>query len=120
MLRLTVSKPKKRKFPPRPKASYQLEEVRQKIQNGNVRIAGNAYAGAFRDFGWGKQDIFDVYMRLKNHHFYKTESSKLSRLTMIDFYKIRYMGEDVYTHFYINDYSGELVINSFKQDRGEL
>jgi hypothetical protein len=118
MLRLTMSKPKKRT--PRPKAFYQLEEVRQKIQNGKVDIRENARRCARNDFEWETQDILEALLSLKQHHFQKSDKSLLSPLITIDSYKIHHRGEDVYTHFYINYYSGKLVINSFKQDRGEL
>lgn len=121
MLRLIMSKQNKRKIPPHPKSYYPLEEVKQKIQDGDVVIRENAQKNALKDFGWGKQDIYKMYMMLGKHHFYKSETSKLSPLIVIDHYKAHLSGEDIYTHFYIDDYSNKLVINSFKQDtKGRL
>ncbi len=83
-------------------------------------IQENALTSALKDFGWGANEILKTFEFLKDHHFYKTEPSKLSALLIIDYYKLRFNGEDIYTHFYITNDNKMLIINSFKKDtRGE-
>lgn len=103
-------------MPPRLKAFYPLEDVKQMIQSGNFLIRENAQRCALIDFGWGKQDILDTILSLKQHHFQKSDKSELSPLITIDSYKARLKGEDIYTHFYVDEHSKTLIINSFKQD----
>jgi Motility quorum-sensing regulator, toxin of MqsA len=120
MLFLRMTKAKKRKFPPRPKGFYPLTEVKDKIRNGCVLINQNALTNASKDFGWGVDEILETFDYLKDHHFYKKEPSKLSALLIIDYYKVRVKGEDVYIHFYITNDNKTLIINSFKKDtKGE-
>ena len=57
--------------------------------------------------------IINVYRKLQPKHFYKTDSLKVKPGLFIDVYKAHLFGEDVYTHFYIDDTMHELVINSF-------
>ena len=90
------------------------------VLSGKAVIHDNAKRCAKDDFGWGTKDILDTLLFLKQHHFQKSNKSELSPLITVDSYKVRFNGEDLYTHFYINEFSGELVINSFKQDTGEL
>ena len=94
---------------------YTLTEVRQKIDNGQVLINSNAQRDAFQLFGWGLSDIKDVYRKLQPKHFHKTDASKAKARVYLDFYKATINREKIYTHFYINDETGFLVINSFKQ-----
>jgi hypothetical protein len=112
-----VSKAKgKRKRPSsRQKSFYKLSEVRQKIAAGEVLINSNAKRCAFQDFGWGVEGILNVYRNLRPKHFYKTESYKGRPTVAVDYYKANLYGEDIYTHFYIDDDEGKLVINSFKE-----
>jgi len=98
-----------------PGSYYSLTEVVQKINNGQVLIKPNAARDAFQLFGWGLSDIKDVYRKLQPRHFYKTDPSKAKAGVPLDFYKATINGERIYTHFYINDKSNLLVINSFKE-----
>jgi N-acetyl-gamma-glutamylphosphate reductase len=42
--------------------------------------------------------------------------AKFDPLVVVDYYKAyRLKGEEIYTHFYINDTTGRLVVNSFKE-----
>ncbi len=70
---------------------------------------------AFADFGWGIQDVKNAYLQLRMSHYYKTDSSKVKPGVALDFYKACIEGEYIYTHFYIDDLTKTLVINSFKQ-----
>jgi hypothetical protein len=112
-----VSKAKgKRKRPSSRRGSfYQLSEVRQKIAAGDVLIRPNAVRCAFQGFGWETKDILKAYCKLQPKHFYKTESYRGRPTVAVDYYKANLYGEDIYTHFYIDDTAGKLVINSFKE-----
>ena len=94
---------------------YKLSEVIQKINNGQVLINKNAEDDAYQQFGWESPDILNAYMKLKPRHFHKTDVSKYKTGVALDFYKATINGENIYTHFYINDKSKFLVINSFHE-----
>ena len=97
------------------KSHYQLSEVIQKINNGQVLINYNAERDAYQQFGWGLPDIKDAYRKLRPKHFHKTDVSQYKAGVALDFYKATINGEKIYTHFYINDKSKFLVINSFHE-----
>ena len=91
---------------------YSLANVVHKINNGQVLIRPNAIRDAFQLFGWTFSDIKAAYRKLQPRHFHKTDVSKVKPGVYLDFYKATINGEDIYTHFYIDDQS-KLVINSF-------
>ncbi len=97
------------------KSHYQLSEVVQKINNGQVLIRSNAERDAYQQFGWGLSNIKDAYRKLQPKHFHKTDVSKFKTGVALDIYKATINGENIYTHFYINDKSKFLVINSFHE-----
>jgi len=111
-MRRSKRKPIRRSYT---KSYYQLSEVIKKINNGQVLIKPNATIDAYQQFGWGISDIKDAYRRLQPKQFHKTDVSKYIPRVAIDFYKATINGEKIYTHFYINDKSGLLVINSFHE-----
>ncbi len=94
---------------------YTLSSVIQKIDDGQFLIRSNATRFAFQDFGWGISDIKGAYKKLQPKHFYKTASSVAKPGTMIDYYKGSINGEEIYTHFYIDNATDMLIINSFKR-----
>ena len=95
---------------------YDLKEVKDLIRKGKVRVQGNAKAGAKEAFGWTISEILDALLDLEPRHFYKSDVWKIDRSVVLDFYKARDLKEvSVYTHFYINDETGFLVISSFKE-----
>ena len=97
------------------KSHYQLSAVVQKINNGQLLIKPNAKKDAYQKFGWGLSDIKDAYRKLQPKHFHKTDASKSKAGVALDIYKATINGENIYTHFYINDKSKFLVINSFHE-----
>lgn len=97
------------------KSYYRLSEVVQKINNGQVLITKNASHEAYQIFGWGFSDIKNAYKKLRPKHFYKTDVSHNDTSLCLDFYKATIYREEIYTHFYIDDFSGFLVINSFHE-----
>ena len=100
----------------KPESFYSLSEVRELIGQGKVWLKPNVLDDAQLDFGWGKSDILDALNKLKVGHFYKSDTSLKKRGVQLDFYKARGLkGEDVYTHFYIDDKAGLLVVDSFKR-----
>jgi hypothetical protein len=100
--------------------SYKLADVKNKIAANRVLINLNARQSAFNDFGWHWEDIIDVYSKLRPQHFYKTEQSLFKFPLWIDVYKAHLRGEDIYTHFYIDDENETLIINSFHRDQKGL
>lgn len=100
----------------RPQPYYDLEEVRELARSGKVVIRKNAKDGARAAFGWKWADILSALSALERRHFYKTEVSVTDRRVVLDFYKGRGLkGENVYTHFYVDDETDRLVVNSFKE-----
>ena len=107
---------KKRHSSERPRPFYDLGEVRQLIHDEKVFLRGNAQDEAREAFGWDSLDILSALTRLQLKHFYKSDVSRFDSLVVIDYYKAHGLkGENVYTHFYIDDETGYLVINSFKE-----
>lgn len=98
-----------------PTGYYKLSEVVLKINSGQFLINSNAIRHAFQDFGWETSDIKHIYKKLQPKHFYKSAVSRSKPGLVIDVYKAHLNGEDVYTHFYIDDTSNKLIINSFKR-----
>jgi hypothetical protein len=90
---------------------YELSEVKEKIKNKQYYINSNAVKGAFQGFGWGIDDILRVYKNLKKSHYYKSANSQNKPMIVIDVYKASISGENIYTHFYIEN--DNLIINSF-------
>lgn len=71
---------------------------------------------ADKAFGWGISDILDAFMKLQLKHFYKTGPSDFEPHFPIDFYKARGLkGENVYIHFYVDDQTNLLMVDSFKE-----
>ncbi len=99
-----------------PKSYYELSEVKAKIAAGNVLVRPDVVRDALVDFGWGIDDILDVYRKLRPGHFLIADNSRTKFFIVIDSYKARINGEEIYTHFYIDD-DGRLVINSFHRPR---
>jgi hypothetical protein len=99
----------------RQKSFYQLSEIRHKIAAGEFLINSNAIKYAFQDFEWGKEDILNVYRKLQPKHFHKTAGYEGRPTVAVDYYKANLYGEDIYTHFYIDDTERKLVISSFKK-----
>lgn len=115
LFEVSQAKGKRKRQSSRQKSFYQLSEIRQKIAAGDVLIRGNALRCAFRDFEWGETDILNVYRKLQPKHFHKTASYEGRPTVAVDYYKANLYGEDIYTHFYIDDTEGKLVISSFKK-----
>lgn len=94
-----------------------MSEVRQKIDSGDVLIEDNASRSAYHDFAWKGIDIEKAYKLIKRKDFVKTGTmGTLPGNIAFDVYQAHIKGEDIYTHFYINDYTKKLVISSFKKD----
>lgn len=112
---MTGKKKKGRRFT-RPEPFYTPDEVKQKIQEGKVLLRGNALDGARDAFGWDASDVLSALSELKLKHFHGKDNSKFKPLIVVDSYRAYGLkGENVYTHFYIDDETGYLVINSFKE-----
>jgi hypothetical protein len=107
---------KKRRSSERPQPFYDLSEVKQKIEIGKVKLRGNALEGAREAFGWDPSDILSALAGLRLKDFQNSDNLKSNSVVVVDRYRAYGLkGENVYTHFYIDDETGYLVINSFKE-----
>ena len=108
---------RKRTRATRPGSFYELSEVIRKIDSGKFTIRSNAAQVALDDFGWGTDEIIKALRLLKEKHFCRSITSTRNPSWVYDVYKGRLLGENVYTHFYIDDdIEGRLIVNSFKED----
>jgi|AntAceMinimDraft_8_1070364.scaffolds.fasta_scaffold20920_4 hypothetical protein len=109
------SKKRKETAPPK-QPFYGLTEIKCLIEEGSVFVQGNALKYAREDFEWGISDILAALASLRLKDFHKSDVLSSNKLIVVDYYKAWGLkGENVYTHLYINDISGELIINSFKE-----
>ena len=108
---------KKKPVHPYPEHRYPLDEIKRLVKEGKVLIRPNALDGARNAFGWGIEDILDVIRKLERKHFQKSDASIHNRFREFEFYKAKIKGENVYIHLYIDDDTGSLIINSFKENR---
>lgn len=98
------------------KPFYSLGRVKKLVKTGKVLIRGNALDGARDSFGWEVSDVLDALKNLQHKHFYKREDSHFTPKIPFDFYKAHSLkGENVYTHFYIDNEREILIVNSFKK-----
>jgi len=96
---------------------YTLEEISERITDGDVIFTRDARDGAAHAFGWDTDDMLEALSKLESKHFFKTENAYWDKSIAFDYYKARnLMGENVYIHFFIDDKSSKpkLVVNSFK------
>lgn len=79
-----------------------------------------------KDFEWGKDEIVACLLKLNDryfdddpqrNHFYKAERNLRVSKRAMDFYKAKQIMEEnnVYTHLYINEDTGKVIISSFKE-----
>lgn len=93
---------------------YPLATIRQLIKQDDVLIGHRALEDARNCFGWGVSDILGAISRLQPEHFWKSERSRKNPDYVIDVYRAENLnGEDVYTHFYIDEDVNRLIIDSF-------
>lgn len=104
---------------------YPLREVKALLRVNHFQINTNAIQSARDDFEWGPDEIVKCLLRLNdrdyandmaNNHFHKTVPHRTIPYTNMDYYKMRNApdGFKVYTHFYIRNFDGKLIITSFK------
>lgn len=109
----------------KPKPHYPLADIKRRIKAGDIKIRRNAAQTAWNDFRWRAEDIKKCLLKLNDryhnddpekNHFYKTEPYRGFPNTMMDYYKAKNVmySENVYTHFYIDPESIEVIVNSFK------
>ncbi len=111
-----VKKKKKGPAYARTKPFYSLGRVKKLVKIGKVLIRGNARDGARDSFEWEVSDILDALNKLQIKHFHKREESNFTPKIPFDFYKAHDLkGEDVYTHFYIDNDIDMLIVDSFKK-----
>jgi hypothetical protein len=102
-----------------PKPYYPLKEVKALVKDGKWRVNGNARESAREDFGWGVLEIQSAILALRPCDFDISDWSKHKPGVMVDAYKAANLkGEAVYTHFYIDEETVFVIINSFKRLTG--
>jgi hypothetical protein len=96
---------------------YPLAEVKNCLANCQYRINPDCLNDAQNDFGWNEAEVVAALLKLEESMFYGSDTLKHKPETVIDKYRCPKLhgGENVYTHFYINDNIVMLIINSFKQ-----
>lgn len=95
---------------------YSLARVKGLVKAGNYVIREEAKDIARKAFGWDESDMRDALMKLQASHFYKPGLSNFEPRFPIDFYKARGLkGENVYIHFYIDDETNLLMVDSLKE-----
>jgi len=110
-----MAKTRKRRAVPKP--HYALTDVLQKIDAGQFLIRKNAEDCALADFGWNRRKIIEAIKLLNEQHFCMSITSTRNAWWVFDVYKARLLGENAYIHLYIDDTTGMLIINSFKEDK---
>ena len=87
------------------------------VRDEKVDITGDALNDAKDFFGWKTADILDAFKKLQlKKHFRKRMKKYSDSNITYDVYKAYGLkGENVYTHFYIDDETGRLIIDSFKE-----
>ena len=111
-----VKKKKKGHAYARTKPFYSLGKVKKLVETGRVLIRGKVLNDARNDFGWETSDILDALKKLQHKHFYKPGESNFTPKIPFDFYKARNLkGENIYTHFYIDNDINMLIVDSFKE-----
>jgi hypothetical protein len=105
---------------------YPLKSVKQLLTANHFEISDPALSDAHYHFHWGPSEIIACLMSLNDrdyvknmakNHYYKTEPHRKIPNTKMDYYKMQNApgGFEVYTHFYIRDFDGKLMITSFKE-----
>ena len=96
---------------------HSLGKVKSLVKAGRIRIREQALETARRDFAWDMSDILAALKKFQPKHYHKTDPAYSSETKIpIDFYKASgLMGEDVYSHLYIDTEENLLIVDSFKR-----
>lgn len=106
--------------------AYPLRDVKALLRANHYQVNDPALQSAYGCFLWGPDEIVKCLLRLNNkphnlnrekNHFHKTVPHTSIPNTEMDYYKIKNAseGNKVYTHFYIRNFDGKLIISSFKE-----
>lgn len=116
MWQVMVKRKRRQRIQGRTEPYYSLGVVKGLVKAGKVVISEKARDTADKAFGWGVADILDALTKLQPSHFYKPGLSNFEPHFPIDFYKARGLkGENVYIHFYVDDETNLLMVDSFKE-----
>jgi hypothetical protein len=100
-------------------AYYSKKKIRSLIENGAVHITEWAIETAKKHFGWGYDSICNAILKIPTSCCYKRDVRYDSPKIWVDYYRANnIMGENIYTHFYIEDET--LIIDSFKELNDEV
>ena len=98
----------------RDKPYYSKKRIRALICQGKIQVTQGARKSAKDDFWWSVDDICKAMLALKTTQCYKSEPRYQNPKIHVDYYRAHNIkGENVYTHFYIDD--NTLIIDSFKE-----
>lgn len=94
---------------------FPLDEVKNKLRNGEYYITDKAQENAKKWFEWDEQDIIDCFFKLEKKHFVKKIDYRSRPPLKTDYYRADniHNGENIFTHFCIDD-DGILEITNIK------
>jgi hypothetical protein len=95
------------------KSYYSLDRVVQKINDRQLWINEDVQEDARIQFGWRISDIKNAYRKLQPKHFVRSAMSEKLFGVVLDYYIAIIDGEKIFTHFYIDNETDLLIINSF-------
>lgn len=98
----------------RDKPYYSKKQIINCIENRKIQLEPDARQRAKDDFGWKLDDIKKALKKLSPNNCYKSEQRFENPGIWVDYYRADVMGEQIYTHFYIDE-TGQLIIDSFKK-----
>ena len=92
---------------------YSKRQIINHISSGKIHITDDARNSADDHFGWKMDDICKALKALPPKCCYNSKNRHNNPMIYVDYYRAHnLMGENVYTHFYVED--GILIIDSFK------
>jgi len=97
----------------RNKPYYSKKQIHNFIGSGKLHVTESARNSARDFFGWSLEDIEKALLILSQKSCYKSEPRFNNPNIWVDYRAINILGENVYTHFYVED--GILIVDSFKE-----
>ncbi len=93
---------------------YSKKQIISLIDRGDVFLDPTILESAQTFFGWDIEQICKAIKKLQRTHCYKSQTRFQNPEIWVDYYRAEcLLGENIYTHFYIED--DELIVDSFKR-----
>ena len=67
------------------------------------RITLNCLEGAYNSFKFGKNDVISAFLQASSRRFLKSEPANLNPKLWMDYYRISYLGHDIFYKFYVTN-----------------